>query len=573
LYFMRKQFSGSVFTILALAAVLVSIFGASFAFAKGQSHADTHAQFATSSQRATAPMVSMHTVDMRGVPAESASSAKLPVRTMPRLTGVSPAVYAQRKAAALHNKNAPVNSHLAQGTLNTPTTLANFKGMADSATICPYFGGCQPPDQALATSPNWVLQGVNTSFAVYSTTGIRQAGWPKNAQKFFGVPNPGICDTHGPFLSDPRAFYDPKDGRFWVATLQVEGAFGLNACPESTLYWIAVSQTNNPNGVWNVYAFNMALGTTNAADYTQFGFDQTAIYFTANMFNQSGSTYVYAESFSALKSTMEAGAAATAFGFSHFTANGVLVDTVQPVENEASSGPGAGLLINSFNMNGDGTHNCSSTACSGLVVWAIANPGTASASASGVLASTSISYISPPLANEPGCTGCIDTLDTRISGTPVYQAGKIAFALESAINNGTQNVPGIFWGLVQPTISVGKITNATVTLNGTLAFSGDRAASFPTMMQTKTGNLLMVFDTMSSTLDPSIMYATRLTTDIGGFEVAKFLKKSITPTNNSRWGDYEATSYDGTTTNNVWFAAQFSGGNKDWATFIGKVNF
>src|SRR5205823_7267652 len=67
------------------------------------------------------------------------------------------------------------------------------------------------PDQALAASPNWVLQGVNTSFAVYSTTGTLQAGWPKNAQNFFGIPNPGSCDTHGPFLSDPRAFYRSEE--------------------------------------------------------------------------------------------------------------------------------------------------------------------------------------------------------------------------------------------------------------------------------------------------------------------------------------------------------------------------
>jgi hypothetical protein len=190
-----------------------------------------------------------------------------------------------------------------------------------------------------------------------------------------------------------------------------------------------------------------------------------------------------------------------------------------------------------------------------------------------VIAATSFTYISPPLADEPGCPGCIETLDTRISGTPVYQAGSIAFALESALNNGTQNVPGIFWGLVQPTISSGTITGASVNLNGTFAFSGDRAASFPTLMQTKTGNLLMVFDTMSSTLDPSIMYATRLTTDLGGFEPAKFLKKSLVATTNKRWGDYEATSYDGIATNNVWFSAQYSGTIGDWATFIGKVNF
>src|SRR6266702_6543740 len=369
---MRKQFTGSVFTMLALATVLVSIFGASFAFAKGQNHSIAHAQFATSAKPAIAPMVSMHTADMRGVPAETASSVKLSARTMPFLTGVSTAVYAQRKAAALHNKNAPLNVHPAQDSPYTPTTLAKFKGMADSSSVCPP-SGCAPPDQALATSSSWVLQGVNASFAVYNTTGTRQSGWPKQAKKFFGVPNPGSCSPSGPFLSDPRAFYDPKDGRFWTAILEVEGAFGVNTCPEKTLYWIAVSQTNNPNGVWNVYAFNMALSTTNAADYTEFGFDQTAIYFSGNMFNKNGSIYEYAESFSALKSTMEAGSPVTAYGFFNFKANGVLLDTVQPVESDAATSPGAGLLINSFNINGDGTHNFLSTACSGLVVWAIKN--------------------------------------------------------------------------------------------------------------------------------------------------------------------------------------------------------
>ncbi len=98
---------------------------------------------------------------------------------------------------------------------------------------------------AIAASPQWVFQGVNTSYAVYNTSGKIQAGWPKNSQVFFGVPNPPHnCDPHGPFLSDPRALYDVNDGRFWAATLQVEGAFGIAPnCPFQTLYWIGVSQT------------------------------------------------------------------------------------------------------------------------------------------------------------------------------------------------------------------------------------------------------------------------------------------------------------------------------------------
>ena len=154
----------------------------------------------------------------------------------------------------------------------------------------------------------------------------------------------------------------------------------------------------------------------------------------------------------------------------------------------------------------------------------------------------------------------------------IHQQGLISFALETGLNNGTQTVPAVFWGQVQPTISGGKITGATIFQSGNIHFSGDRAASFGALMATSSGNLLMVFDTMSSTIDPSIMYATRLTTDAKGtFEAAKYLKQATTPTADSRWGDYEAASYDGSSTNNTWFSSEYSNG--DWATFIGKVHF
>ena len=562
---MRKTIKGFLFAAIALTVLLTTAFGATFFLSRGH---DAHAAFAgPSATKATAPQVAFHTINMATVPTATGKSLSATSRAMP-LLGVR---HSAQTGNAPHVQNAKTS-------VNTPTTSAKFQGMADSTSICPYYGGCEPPDQALAASPNWVLQGVNTSFAVYSTTGTLQVGWPKNAQNFFGVPNPGSCDTHGPFLSDPRAFYDPKDGRFWVAELQVEGAFGLNSCPEQTLYWIAVSQTNDPNGVWNVYAFNMAINVsgscaTCAADYTEFGFDQTAIYFSGNMFNKSGSAYDYAESFSALKSTMEAGSSVTAYGFFNFKANGVLLDTIQPVESEAVNSPGAGLLINSFDINGDGTHDCLSTACSGLVVWAIKNAGKSTISESGMVVSTS-TYISPPLADEPGCAGCIETLDTRISGTPVFQKGLISFALETGANNGTQVVPTIFWGQVKPTVSSGVLTGATVTQSGYFGFTGDQAASFGALMATSVGKLLMVFDTMSSTVKPGIMYTTRLTTDPPGtFEAPRTLRAGGATTNNTRWGDYEATSYDGATTNNTWFAAQYSPSNHDWSTYIGKVHF
>jgi hypothetical protein len=580
---MPKHTRMLVASSMALVLAIVSMFGASVASAAVQKSASATVKSATSAQRATSPMISEHAVNMQNVPAETQSQLHAKTRLMPLLTGKNGS--ASAKAAAAHSKNVPVNKQTMtignSPAAKTPPTKSKFNGMADSGTICNYFGsGCQPPDQALATSNKWVFQGVNTSYAVYSPSGAIQSGWPKNAQNFFGVPNPGSCDPNGPFLSDPRAFYDPVDHRFWAAMLQVEGALGLNSCPEQTIYWEAVSQTANPNGAWNVYAFNMQISSgqnscsTCVADYTEFGFDQTSIYFSGNMFTQSGSAYDYAETWSVSKSAMESGSSVTAYGFYDLTANGVNVDTVQPVENEQTSGPGVGVLVDSFNMDGDGSADCYTTACSGIIVWAVNNPGTSNASLSGVIVPTKKTYISPPNADEPGCSQCIETIDTRITGTPVYQKNKITFSLDTGVNNGTQVVPGIYWGQVKPTISSGSVTGGSIVQDGYVNFSGDQDASFGAEMVTPLGKVLMVFDTMSSSIDPSILYATRgVKMTKGKFAPAQYLIQSTTPTNNSRWGDYEATSYTGSNTNNTWFAAQYSGTNADWATYIGEVNF
>ena len=152
---------------------------------------------------------------MRTVSREAAATLAVPTRAMPlRPLG-------RTKPAS--QSNVPAALPLASTLDKSSSTSKGFNGMANSPTICPYFGGCQPPDMALAASPKYVLQGVNTSFALYSTSGKLLAG-PVDAQNFFGVPDPAPfgCDPAGPFLSDPRAFYDPNTGRFWVAILQLE---------------------------------------------------------------------------------------------------------------------------------------------------------------------------------------------------------------------------------------------------------------------------------------------------------------------------------------------------------------
>ncbi|HCF85119.1 MAG TPA: hypothetical protein DEV72_07960 [Ktedonobacter sp.] len=571
---MQKNFKGYIFFFLTLAALLGSVFAAGFVFATGQTTSTLRGSGGASARPAIAPMVSTYTVNMRDVPAATTRSLSNPTKIEPWHAGVSSTVYTHRKELAAQNKFAPFDAHPFTATNSfsphLPSLTSKFQGMSDSPSICPIFGHCRHPDMALATSPNWVLQGVNEAWAVYNTTGTIQTGWPKNYQKFFGVPNPpNNCDTL-PYMVDVRAFYDPADGRFWATMLQDEGAYGYNNCPFKALYWIAVSATNNPNGAWHVYSFDMALGTKNPVDFTQFGFDAQAIYFSGNMLDLSGNTFKYAEVFAADKSKMEVGAAVTPKGFKQLQSGSTLVDSVQPVETEAlgSGAPGAELLISSFNVNSGGG-SCVS-GCSGVVVWAFANPLNSPALTDVVVSTPQ--YALPPFADEPGCKRCIETFDTRIGATPVYNNGKISFALETAVNNGIQVVPGIFWGQVKPTLKGGNITGATLYQSGILSFAGDQAASFGAVMDDKADSLFMVFATMSSSLKPGSMYTVHRTTDpLGTLETPKFLMQGQAPKTQQYYGDFEATSYDGSGANHTWLASEYTGSNGDWSTIIAKV--
>ena len=574
---MQKKYKLYLLSFLALASLLAGIFGANFAFAKQQHASSTQAKQALGSAISSNAGVP-HVVNMSNVPAATAKQLNQKQPLLPLYPGGS-AKYATLKSGAAHNSGAPVVAHPFPATSNvipnTPPAIANFPGMADSATICPYFGGCQPPDMALATSNQWVLQHVNTSVAVYNTSGAIQPGWPKNSQNFFGVPNPSPagCDPAGPFLSDPRAFYDPNTGRFWTAVLQVKGGLGIApTCNFLSGYWIAVSQTSDPNGSWNVYFFDMALGNPNAADYTQFGFDAKNIYFSGNMFPVSTGNF-YAQIMAANKTRMQNGQSVTAYGFRNLTSpsDGSIVDTVQPVETEAASnGPAnVGLFIDSTNGN------CATNTCSGLNVFGIHNPGTINESLNAVFVPTT-SYAFAPNADQPTCTQCVETIDLRITATPVFHDGLITFAIDTGIaNNSGVDVPGIFWGEVQPQIVNNFLTGASVFQSGYFAFSGDQDASFGALMPDNNGDLIMVYDTMSSTLNPSIAYAGRRATyTLGQFhDAGRFLKIGNKPTGDSRWGDYEATSYDGPSFDHIWFASQYSGVNTDWHTQIGETQF
>jgi hypothetical protein len=515
--------------------------------------------------------------------------------------------------SGVSSTNTVQDTHQSDNT-NTPSPSASFIGQQASATTCSYFvgSGCNPPDMALGASSKFVLQGVNTQWEVLDPAGNVQPGWPVSAQSFFGVPNVtnasgAPCDTahlSQPFLSDPRALYDPIGGHFWAAMLQAEDSLGIAPdCAFKSVYYVAVSQTSNPNGKWNVYEFDMSMGRNFGADYTQLGINGQAVYFSANMFSNTDNGF-YAELFEANKAKMEDGKGGfTADGFFNLQAHGpgitaatgpFLADTVNPAINLDGSAGAAETFVNTLDgpdpVNG---HFCGFTglgfsdSCSGMAVWKMTNSiahdqGGPAPTLTGTYVASKPFLVSPA-ADQPSCNQCVDALDLRFTGTPVVRNGVLYGTWDTAINNGSQTVPGIEWAQVKLSDLGDEDASRTDYYN----FSGDAAATFGTVMPDAKGNVVMLFEHMSHTVFPEARYIVK-GSDQNNFRGAGVLLKagemsyrptlcgtSVLPV--CRWGDFEAASAD--LAGHIWFAGEYANlvntavnHGRNWGTWIGAIN-
>ena len=147
----------------------------------------------------------------------------------------------------------------------------------------------EPPDQGLCVGNGYVLETVNTAFAIYDESGTLEAG-PVAANQFFGLApefdrvNGIVGDT----TSDPRCFYDWSSNRWMITILQED------ANDPRTHTLIAVSRTGNPLGAWDAFAIDTTNDGQNGTpahpgcpcfgDQPLLGADENAIFITTNEF-------------------------------------------------------------------------------------------------------------------------------------------------------------------------------------------------------------------------------------------------------------------------------------------------
>ncbi len=469
------------------------------------------------------------------------------------------------------------------------SALKSFAGAGEN--------GSTPSDMALAVGPTYVLQAVNDSILITDKNGVIQSGYPKTAQSFFGL-------ASTTYVTDPRAFYDWGNARFVVIMLEET----LAASGNQGYLLLAVSKTNDPRGAWYNYGATFQIGATGECpDYPTLGNDHTpwigsakgGIYIGINQFSNCSSSGSFIQNYMFLlpKTSLYTGAGYSYWAQYGFNVGGTLVDTIQPMNvTAASHNPAAEFMVNSYNLKFGGGQ-CS-TGCNGLVVWAISNPfgfisGGPGPEITGTTLGTTHTYKLSTGGDEPGCNNCIETLDTRISGSVQYSAGSIFGSLETQDPNFQTGENSPIWFEVHPVLGasdarcVGTYANACPVIASAAlrqedcfvcgGWASHGSAFFGTLQPDPENNLVMVYNYTSQSSYPGTAYTSRRVSYGDGLMngAGIYLANGAAYYNQGRWGDYTATAVDLNSSLNpyMWFSGMYSDANGNWATQIGKAGY
>jgi len=137
--------------------------------------------------------------------------------------------------------------------------IENFNGQSSYSN---------PPDDNGTIGMNHYMQTINVKYTIYDKSGNLLAG-PTNLNTLFeGVPGASRND------GDPIVIFDEQIGRFFVAEFS-----GIGSAPDYML--IAISQTEDPTGMWDRWSFPM----TGFPDYMKFGIWRDAYYMGTNTYS------------------------------------------------------------------------------------------------------------------------------------------------------------------------------------------------------------------------------------------------------------------------------------------------
>jgi hypothetical protein len=416
-----------------------------------------------------------------------------------------------------------------------------------------------PPDTNGAIGKTQYVQWVNESFAVFDkTTGALVKG-PVAGNTLFanlGANFGGGCANNND--GDPVVQYDKAANR-WILT-----QFSVSTQPY--LQCVAVSQTSDASGAYNVYAFSF--GNTQFPDYPKLGVWPDAYYMSFNIFN-NGTSFAGAKVCALDRAAMLAGNSATMQCFQLSSSFGGLL----PSDLDGTLAPPAGSPNYFLNFGSNK-----------LNLWKF-HADFATPANSTLTGPTSI----PVAAFTPACGGgtCIpqpgtgqqlDSLADRLMYRLAYRHftdGHEALVVNHSVKvsgNNRSQVVGVRWYELH--LSGGA---ASVFQQGT--FSPDSTNRWMgSIAMDKAGNIALGYSASSSSVFPAIRYTGRLSTDaLGTMEAENSILSGggSQLRNLSRWGDYSAMTVDPVDDCTFWYTNEYlkTSGTFNWSTRIASFKF
>lgn len=159
----------------------------------------------------------------------------------------------------------------------------------------------EPPDQGLCAGNGFVMETINDVIRVFDYSGAPVTG-VIDQNSFYGYP-PAINRTTGvagPFVTDPSCYYDSDVQRWFHVVLTLDTLPNGDFTGGNHLD-LAVSQTNDPTGTWNIFHLRTEDDGTQGTpdhhcpqnndgsghgpclgDYPHLGADANGIYLTTN---------------------------------------------------------------------------------------------------------------------------------------------------------------------------------------------------------------------------------------------------------------------------------------------------
>jgi hypothetical protein len=415
----------------------------------------------------------------------------------------------------------------------------------------------EPPDQGTCAGPDAsgtpiVMEIINNAVAAYSTSGTQELGvTPTYA--LFNQPSTA-------FLSDPRCYYDASTQR-WFFTEFVVGS------PAPSTQFIAVSQTADPLGKYEVFGID----TTDASnslgdcpcfgDFDQIGADANGFYIATNEFSNVGpgfnGTVMYGLSKQGLEAAADGASLPTVARY-QITSDAFGTDGPYHV-SPASTPPGGSYApdteyfveSNSFAVGDNHLIVYALTGTSGLATLA---PGGSTPSLEATLIGSEAYSFPPngtqapgpiPYGNSVGATA-VGTLQADFNAVQevTYTGGRLYAELDTSVGIPSSPTDGAAWFTLSPSLGSGGVS-AQVIKQGYVASSQNFL--YPDIVVDSSGNGFMVFTVSGSAEYPSAAYLAFHASagPVGPVHVANYgaapedgFTCYIPGLGGCRWGDY-----------------------------------